>query len=237
MDAGRFTLSAACKPPKTYPFVTLAEAVTFLALGKFKTSQTLLRVYRRRGYRFSSLLQKSFDGVGADLTTLARDGKLEIVGQCQQAEGAELEAASPIPRDYFTRCICVDAMRDTMEPDCEIGDNWANPFPRYRYVQIDMRQLEKWYPDGLKQEPSTEASAEAVEASGTSIRRAPTRKDAEEFERWAEQLRAARGTYPTRKEAVQFANERNIGREWALGQCKALPGEFRLKRGSRIAPK
>ena len=162
MDASRFTLATASKPPKTYPFVTLAEAVTFLALGKFKTSQYLLQVYRKGGYRFSSSRQKLLDAVGANLTTLARDGKVAMVGRRQDAEGAQLEPASPIPRDYFLQGICVDAMRDSIEPDCEIGDNWANPFPRYRYVQIDMRQLEKCYPDGLRQEPSTDASAEVV---------------------------------------------------------------------------
>ena len=129
--------------PRRYPIVTLAEAVTYIVTGKFKNSTVLMRVYRQGGYKFSSSTKQRFNLVAGELILFAARGQLEILGQRQDAAGADLLSQGRVPADFFQGSVACDVMRDLIEPDCEIGDNWLAPYPRYRHVRVNLDEFLK----------------------------------------------------------------------------------------------
>jgi hypothetical protein len=114
--------------------VSLAEAVTYMITGVRKDRDKLFRAYRKGGYKFSTSIVKQFDLVCHKLSALAAGGRIELRGQKQEKDGAELHPRSKIPPDFFKDPVVFDVMRNIVEPDSAVGDNWINPFPRYLHL-------------------------------------------------------------------------------------------------------
>jgi hypothetical protein len=61
--------------------------------------------------------------------------------------------------------------------------------------------------------------------------RRPTKKDERDFRAWAKELHEKRGYGPSREEALDFAREHRLNRNWARSQIVELPVELRRQRG------
>jgi hypothetical protein len=212
----------------TTPYITAVEAASFLASGAFLTWD---------------------DMTAATVGEIDITGSVQVVGtpvdiQWEAAEqrlfGAHVEGAltlhgskaqhltadpiadtAPVPNEFFAGNVTLRLLNGIYDRD---HPNRA----MYRDVMVSTKEF------------TTAFLASNTTPLPTGVRpkrRAPNKRDVHEFKCWALAHYEKRGYAPSRAEAVQFAAERNINRNWARSQIAALPDKLRREAGARGATK
>ena len=208
------------RQPKTWPFITLAEAVTWLALRRYVSKETLHRLDRFHRRRFGTLkpevpqeLQKKLEATERKLERWIRGQRVRVWGRLQRSGDEEQATRTLIPQEFLGVGVYLEYRSDSMIPDMLLDDNFASGllYPCYRAVQFDGGELVKAAMDAINTEDHTF-----------------------DLQVWVEQWCSNhKGELPTQSEIHEyFAQPRSLGRAWVRTAVKALPEELQRKRGA-----
>ena len=96
------------RQPKTWPFITLAEAVTWLALRRYVSKETLHRLDRFHRRRFGTLkpevpqeLQKKLEATERKLERWIRGQRVHVWGRLQRGGDEGQASRTVIPQEFL----------------------------------------------------------------------------------------------------------------------------------------
>jgi hypothetical protein len=233
VDADGFTawmagVTTLTSPPRA-PFMTAVEAVSFLAWGAFLTSDDIA------AKEFAAPGDKAIEAVGSAVHPLWSNATWKLIGKGGTGQvtlfgrkapcfgGDPVGDPVPIPREFFAGKMQLglfNGIYDRDHPDRAM----------YRELAVATDEFNSTFL--VPNEPAV--------AAGTRERlttRQPTKIDEREFLLMARELHESRGFGPSLIEAVEFARQRRLNRDWARKQHKGLPDELRRQRGGRGSTK
>ena len=130
--------------PPRHPVVTLSEAVTWMACGRYLGKEFLRWLQRRHSGKLPPQLLVRLEEAGKRLSALMLDGKVIARGYRQEDENAPTSSqALDIPVSFVRDGIYMEPWHDAISSDILLDSHWeiGGVYPRYRFVTLDARQL------------------------------------------------------------------------------------------------
>jgi hypothetical protein len=233
VDADGFAAWISGVVPLTSPpsslYMTAVEAVSFLAWGAFLTTDDIA------AKEFAAPGDRTIAAVGSSVDPLWSNATWELIGKVGRSQvtlfgrkapcfgGDPVGDLVPIPREFFAGKMHLGLFNGIYDRD-------HLDRAMYRELAVSTDEFSITFLALDKPAISTSKIARATT-------RQSTRSDEREFSIMARDLRKTRGFGPSIEEAVEFARERRLNRDWARKQHKGLPDELRRQRGGRGSTK
>ena len=143
-EGSRITSGRRVRLPDRYPIVTLAEAMTWLAFGRFHRAAVLSRWWRGHGQRPPLATVERLHATGPRVARLIGTGSLLARGYRQESEDGDVAPnVTEIPAAFVAGGVYCEARLDAIVSDILLDEAHfgRGVYPMSRHVTIDARRL------------------------------------------------------------------------------------------------